>query len=64
MIPCEQKVSLMRKAAEKYGDNISLCGPTKSWDDCFTIENGEILFWFNVGKDTHMISEKKGGDTS
>ena len=52
----------MRKAVEQYG-KISKCGNAKTWDDCFTDENGEVLFWFNVGKDTHMISEK-GGDTS
>lgn len=49
----------MRKAVEKYG-NISFCGNAKTWDECFTDENGEVMFWFNVGKDTHMISEKKG----
>ena len=60
MVSC--KASLMRKAVEKYG-NISFCGNAKTWDECFTDENGEVMFWFNVGKDTHMISEK-GGDTS
>jgi len=56
MVSC--KVSLMRKAVEQYG-KISKCGNAKTWDDCFTDENGEVLFWFNVGKDTHMISEKR-----
>jgi len=57
MIPNDdQKASLMRKAVEKYGD-ISLCGPTKTWDECFTVNNGEVLFWFNVGKNTYCEKE-------
>lgn len=49
-ILCKYKISLMRKAVEKYGNGISMCGKAQTWDECFTIANSRIIFWFNVGK--------------
>jgi len=50
------KAKLILKAIDKY-KKISPCGFEKTILDCFTNESGEWIFWFNVGKYTHVISE-------
>lgn len=51
----EAKALLLKEARARYG-NIRFCGDATNWDDCLTIEFGALHLWFNVGKDTRMIS--------
>ena len=51
------KESLIQRAREQYGE-IRYCGDTACWDECFTVEFGEIHFWFNdQDGNTHVITE-------
>lgn len=59
----ERQFFLMKHAHRKYGDKITMCGRAKTWAECFTVEAGELWFWFNVeipeGKSTYVIREKE-----
>ena len=48
------KNEMIDEAVKRYGD-ISYCGNKTNWNDCFTEEEGYLMFWFNVGKDTKTI---------
>lgn len=51
------KESLIERAKVQYGE-ISYCGDTQSWNECFTFDFGLIHFWFNDSAgNTHVISE-------
>jgi len=39
--------SLIRQAVEKQGDGIMPTVHKKSFWDCFTIERGKLVFWYN-----------------
>ena len=51
-----QMYEMVEKAKAEFG-NISYCGKASSWEECFTIIDGDLMFWFNVGKDTKCIRE-------
>ena len=50
------KARLILRAIDKH-KKISPCGAKRSILDCFTDDSGEWIFWYNVGRDTHIISE-------
>lgn len=42
--------------AQKKFNQIYPCGSNQSLQECFTIENDMILFWFNTSdKSTHVL---------
>lgn len=45
------KEQLIKKALKKH-KNISMCSPI-----CFQIYKQKLLFWFNIGKTTNIISK-------
>jgi hypothetical protein len=49
---------LLKSEAEEAhpGKNLSYCGTKTNWDDCFTIVGDKLIFWYNVGKNTHANS--------
>ena len=49
------KAKLILRAIDRY-KKISPCG-LGSLLDGFTNDSGQWLFWFNVGRNTHMITE-------
>ncbi len=50
------KSTLLQEAKEKYSQ-IYPCGSHDSLDECFTEEDGLILFWFNTSDaSTHMLT--------
>lgn len=48
---------LIDEAKKEYGE-ITFCGNKKSWKDCVTYQNGYMVLWFNVEKDTHIVRTK------
>ena len=50
------KAKLILKAIDKY-KKIAPCGSEKTILDCFTHDSGKWIFWFNVGKNTHILCE-------
>ena len=52
-----QMHDMVEKAKAEFED-ISYCGKARSWKECFTIDNGYLMLWFNVGADTKIIREK------
>jgi len=58
-ISAERKLGLLTRAANRHPkEGISFCGQATCWDECFTVELGLLVFWYNVGKDTRGIAEK------
>lgn len=54
----EIKASLIDAAISIYGE-IYPCGTHETLDECFTIHNDELLFWFNCSeKSTHILKKK------
>jgi hypothetical protein len=53
----DQQLKLIERAKAKYGD-IYPCDKKSQWDECFSRENGQVIFWFN-SKDhsTHIEKE-------
>ena len=47
----ELKEQLIREAVEKHG-KIYPCGDNTRLDDCFTVTDDHILFWFNLDSET------------
>jgi len=39
--------SMIRKAVEKHEDGITPTVHKESFWDCFTIERGDLVFWYN-----------------
>jgi hypothetical protein len=53
----ELKAKLINDAKSLYG-KIKPCGKRVSFDECFTVYQGKILFWFNSSDDsTKILSE-------
>jgi hypothetical protein len=50
----ELKEQLKREAVEKHG-KIYPSGDRKVLDDCFTISENKILFWFNLDNETTKV---------
>lgn len=52
------KSKMIAIAQNQYG-SITPCA-NRTMDECFTIENGEVWFWFNsADTSTHIIRESK-----
>jgi len=50
------KQNMIRKAVRRY-KNIAPCSPRRSLDDCFTVEENKLYFWFNTeDHSTHVLS--------
>lgn len=48
----------LKEEAQRLHGEIYPSGSSKSLDDCFTIQNNEILFWFNVDETTRMLRKE------
>ena len=49
---------MIRRAQERF-EHISPCPSRPSLEDCFTVENNNLYFWFNTDdKSTHVLAEK------
>ncbi len=49
------KNKLIDMAMDEY-ESILPCADRKSLLDCFTVEKGELLFWFNTeDRSTHLL---------
>ena len=55
---CDKCHEIMNSMIDEAGENISYCGSAKSWTECFTIDGDYLMFWFNMGKNTHVIRRK------
>jgi hypothetical protein len=53
----ELKKKLRQEAVRRYGENITPCSH-KTFDKCFTLHKDKLLFWFNIGEDTKVITHK------
>jgi hypothetical protein len=51
-----QAMRLVLKAQQLHGESITPCGG-KAWGECFTLEQGRVIFWYNLGPDTHAVIE-------
>jgi hypothetical protein len=53
----DQQLKLIERAKAKYGV-IYPCYGKSQWNECFTRENGGIIFWFNSrDHSTHIEKE-------
>ena len=51
----EVKLKLLQSALERH-EKIFPCGETQLLDDCFTLSEDKLLFWFNTEDDsTHVV---------
>jgi hypothetical protein len=50
------KRKLHQEAISRYGENITPCSNKESFDTCYTIHEDMLLFWFNAGEDTKVIT--------
>jgi len=55
-----QQRDMIKRAQQEYPGQI-IEPPAKKTElsECFTEWAGRLYFWFNVGKNTHVITEKK-----
>jgi hypothetical protein len=53
----DQQIRLIDRAKAKFGTIYPCCGKAE-WDESFTQDNGQVIFWFN-SKDhsTHIEKE-------
>jgi len=57
MTPTEIKTRLIKLAIERHGE-IRPCGFSETLLDGFGLDADErLVFWFNVGRNTHAIRE-------
>jgi hypothetical protein len=50
------EMAMAKAKAETGKEEIFPAGTKESFEDCFTIEDGKILFWFNcVDKSTRLV---------
>jgi hypothetical protein len=55
----DQQSKLIERAKTKYGA-IYPCHGKSQWNECFTWENGRVIFWFNSrDHSTHIEMENK-----
>ncbi len=51
----------MIKRAKDTFKHIAPCPTRENFDNCFTVEENNIYFWFNTeDQSTHVLSEKIG----
>ncbi|MBD3422364.1 MAG: hypothetical protein GF398_19800 [Chitinivibrionales bacterium] len=54
----EKKQKLMQMAQQRYR-KIFRTTASHSWDECFTIHNNKLLFWFNTEDcSTHVVMDE------
>ena len=55
----EQKRALIEQAMDTHG-TIRPCGPYKELNDCFTIYDNHLFFWFNTPEEetTKILSTR------
>jgi hypothetical protein len=55
MLTIEEAKKMLKLEAEEShpGKDITYCGNETNWDDCFTVINKKLIFWYNVGKHTY-----------
>jgi len=52
------KKQLIKKARDRF-EKIAPCPTRETLDESFTVENNNLLFWFNTeDKSTHVLAEK------
>jgi hypothetical protein len=52
---------MIAEARKKHGDGITPCTSKSSLHDCFTVENGRVIFWYNTPDgSTHTIIKRHG----
>jgi hypothetical protein len=50
----EIKTILLKRARDRH-QLIQPCYPNTSFDDCFTVEDNKVLFWYNtIDQSTHV----------
>lgn len=50
---------IIKEAQKKYSEIVP-CGLKKSFDECFDVLDGTVVFWFNTkDKNTHLLRYKK-----
>lgn len=60
-----QQRRMIKRAQEMHpGTRIEPCGVHEKFEDCFTEGPGrdgntKIMFWFNAGKSSHLVYERK-----
>lgn len=52
---------MLKEAIKEYGDAITPVGRPgkKSWKECYTIENGELVLYFNLPSGTTRTMRRK-----
>jgi hypothetical protein len=54
------KETLIERARDRY-EEISPCPSKGSFEECFTLENNRLCFWFNTkDQSTHVLAERVG----
>jgi len=52
------KKTMIKKAKNRF-KRILPCGRRRKLDECFTVENDKVLFWFNTeDESTHVLSSE------
>jgi hypothetical protein len=50
------KKTMIKKAKSRF-KKILPCGQRRDFDECFTVENDKVFFWFNTeDESTHVLS--------
>ncbi|MDR0306502.1 MAG: hypothetical protein LBI42_06665 [Chitinispirillales bacterium] len=50
------KIDMINQALNRYR-KIFPCGDKAEFSDCFTVDSGKLLFWFNTeDKTTHVMA--------
>ena len=53
----EEKMRLIERAIESH-ERIFPCGNATMLEECFTVNENKLLFWFNTEDDsTHLLEE-------
>jgi hypothetical protein len=54
----EMKYDILLRAIDRY-ERIYPCSDRNDFNECFTVEDGRLLFWFNTeDQSTHVMSAR------
>ena len=54
----ELKQQMIQKAVKKHS-NIFPCSSCRTFEECFTVESNNVIFWYNTeDNSTHLMVEK------
>ncbi len=54
----QMKIHMIESAIDSYSE-IYPCVGRESFDECFTVYDGKLHFWFNTAdRTTHLLSER------